>query len=240
MGQADVGGKRSLLRMLSAAVMGVRMIPRLALIVFVSLLTGCGGEVDLSSMGAQPLTITRYKNGAANEELRVLPPSGVHEGLTAWAAQHTKGWKRSYVSYAPGILVRGTNFSLNILPSGVVLNFGGKQYVRDGGAGDFGFLREDGGYVVSEQERAKWPRSVAEAVKSLIAELSEEEKTIIREMAKEDLIKFHHGWGMGIRNEFGLWRGNDELFKDTGAEDPDGASMAIIKAVWEELRMERK
>ena len=60
---------------------------------------------------------------------------------------------------------------------------------------------------------------------------------MIRDTAREDLIKFHHGWGMGIRNDFGLWRGNDELFKATGAEDPDGASMAIILAVWEELRM---
>jgi hypothetical protein len=116
------------------------MIPRLVFVVFVCVLTGCGGEVDFSSIANQPLTIQTYQNGVPSEEGRVLPPSKVHEGLVAWAAQHKEGWKRSYVSYAPGTLVAGTNFSLNILPSGVVLNFGGKQYVRDGGAGDFGFL----------------------------------------------------------------------------------------------------
>ena len=213
---------------------------RLCLSVLVLLIAGCSREVDFSSIGTQPLTITRYLKGRASEEVRVLPRSKVHDGLVAWAVEHKKGWKRSYVSYAPGILVKGTNFSLNVLPSSVVLNFGGKQYVRDGGAGEFGFLREGRGYVVSERERALWPKTVAEAVKVLIAELPEEERTMIRDTAREDLIKFHHGWGMGIRNDFGLWRGNDELFKDTGAEDPDGASMAIIRAVWEELRTQPK
>jgi hypothetical protein len=131
---------RCALQMHFAGVIYRIMIPRLTLIAILSLLMGCGGEVDFSSVTNQPLIIRVYEKGVSSEERRVLPPSKVHEGLAAWAAQHKEGWKSSYVSYAPGILVMGTNFSLNILPSAVVLNFGGKQYVRDGGAGDFGFL----------------------------------------------------------------------------------------------------
>lgn len=94
--------KSYLLQMLLSSVMAVLMIPRLAIIVLVSLLMACGGEVDLSSVGAQPLTITRYQTGGASEEVRVLPPSKVHEGLFAWGAKHKTGWKSSYVTYAPG------------------------------------------------------------------------------------------------------------------------------------------
>ena len=118
------------------------MVFRFCLLALVLLVAGCGGEVDLSSIGTQPLTITRYQRGGASEEVRVLPPSKVHEDFTAWAAQHTTDWKRSYVSYAPGILVRGTNFSLNVHQSRVILNIGGRQYERDGSAAEFGFLSQ--------------------------------------------------------------------------------------------------
>jgi hypothetical protein len=119
-----------------------RMIPRLAMLVLLSLLCSCGGEVDLSSVGTQPLTITKYQKGSPVKELRVSPPGKVYDELAAWATEHKKGWKTSYVSYAPGILVRGTNFRLNVLPSGVVLNIGGRQYERDRSVGEFGFLSQ--------------------------------------------------------------------------------------------------
>jgi len=54
-------------------------------------------------------------------------------------------------------------------------------------------------------------------------------------MAKADLIMCHHGWGTAIRNEYGLWRGNTPLLKDTGSDDPDDASMVIMEVVWEKL-----
>lgn len=95
---------------------------------------------------------------------------------------------------------------------------------------------EQRSHVVSEKERNSWPKSVKDAVSLLIAELSETDKEEIRGTPKENLIKYHHGWGMAIRNGFGLWRGNEALMKDTGAEDPDGASMVLIRAVWEALQ----
>jgi len=57
---------------------------------------------------------------------------------------------------------------------------------------------------------------------------------------EEQLIRFHHGWGTGIRNEFGLWKGNKELLADCHAEHPDDASMVIIQAVWERLQKASK
>ena len=59
----------------------------------------------------------------------------------------------------------------------------------------------------------------------LLAGMSEESKQKVRATSRDDLIQFHMGWGMGIRNAFGLWRGNDRLMKSCNVEHPDDCSM---------------
>jgi hypothetical protein len=85
-------------------------------------------------------------------------------------------------------------------------------------------------------QRSDWPRTVDEAVTRLLAELSDADKARLRAEKKDDLIKFHHGWGTSIRNCFGLWAGNKELMADCHAFHPDDASMVIIEAVWQRLQ----
>lgn len=77
-------------------------------------------------------------------------------------------------------------------------------------------------------------------------------KMTVRSTPKDELILFHHGWGTGIRNAFGLWKGNAALMRScaearggrtgagTGAAflHPDSASMVIIEAVWLRLQTE--
>ena len=46
---------------------------------------------------------------------------------------------------------------------------------------------------------------------------------------------FHMGMGTWIRNQFGLWHGNQKLFEACGGH-PDSASMVIIDAAWRCLR----
>jgi hypothetical protein len=91
-----------------------------------------------------------------------------------------------------------------------------------------------------EEEKKNWPKTVDEAVTRIVSQLSEEDKKIVRDTPKEDLIQFHHGWGTGIRNSFGLWRGNRALMEDCKAKHPDSASMVIIRAVWDRLQEEKK
>src|SRR5262245_24625680 len=57
------------------------------------------------------------------------------------------------------------------------------------------------------------PRTLDAAVTRLLAQMSDDDKKLVRETKEGDLIRFHLGWGMGIRNEFGLWGGNDELIR---------------------------
>lgn len=55
-----------------------------------------------------------------------------------------------------------------------------------------------------EMQSNNWPKTVDEAVDRIVAESSDADKERVRSMPKVDLIEFHLGWGMGIRNTFGL------------------------------------
>ena len=80
------------------------------------------------------------------------------------------------------------------------------------------------------------PSSVDEATEQIISEMSPEDQNLVRNTPKEDLIRFHHGWGTGIRNSLGLWGTNKELLQDTGKQHPDDASMIIIESIWARLQ----
>jgi hypothetical protein len=80
-----------------------------------------------------------------------------------------------------------------------------------------------------------WPATVQEAAQRVASELDAQSKERVRTTKKDDLIQYHFGWGMGIRNQFGLWRGNHKLLNSCGngeAIHPDECSMIIIEAVW--------
>jgi hypothetical protein len=51
-----------------------------------------------------------------------------------------------------------------------------------------------------------------------------------------DLPSLHFGLGAWVRNELGLWQGNQALLEATGKSDPDDAALAIIEALWRRLR----
>jgi hypothetical protein len=83
----------------------------------------------------------------------------------------------------------------------------------------------------------KWPTTVQDTVKDILSRMSEKDKELVRSTKSGDLIMFHHGWGTGIRNYYGLWRGNQKLIVSACGMpcQPDDASMIIIRAVWQEL-----
>jgi len=88
------------------------------------------------------------------------------------------------------------------------------------------------------QQSSHWPTTVDEAVNILVANLDEKGKITITQTIEENLVMYNTFWGGGIRNDFGLWRGNKELLASCGSTDihPDSASMVIIKSVWKKLR----
>jgi hypothetical protein len=58
-------------------------------------------------------------------------------------------------------------------------------------------------------DSSTWPVTVDEAVHDLVSTLSTVDKLKIQRTAKENLISLHFSLGLKIRNEYGLWRGND-------------------------------
>jgi hypothetical protein len=84
----------------------------------------------------------------------------------------------------------------------------------------------------------QWPTTVEDTVRDLLSRMRAADKARVKITKKEDLIIFHHGWGTGIRNYYGLWRGNERLILSACGQPchPDDASMKIIEAVWQELQ----
>ena len=89
-------------------------------------------------------------------------------------------------------------------------------------------------------KQKEWPETLDEAAGVVIATLSDEDKTYIAGMAEGDLIGLHFSLGMWIRNNLGLWQGNQELMQSirqrTPAIHPDDVSMVIIEEAWKRLR----
>ena len=89
----------------------------------------------------------------------------------------------------------------------------------------------------AEPVSADWATTVEEAVRDILANMSAEEKTKIREAKRENLGQLHLTWGVAIRNRYGLWGGNRKLMLSACGRPchPDDASMKITEAVWDEL-----
>lgn len=91
-------------------------------------------------------------------------------------------------------------------------------------------------------KKEDWPKTYEEAVYNIINKLNDDTKAEILETKYEKLIGFNRLWGMGIRNNFGLWRGNHELMqscmklRDIDSYDPDIVSLIIIEEVWKKLK----
>lgn len=105
------------------------------------------------------------------------------------------------------------------------------------------FLPEDREWIeiraASAKESLTWPRTLEAAVKQIVEGSDPDDMAKVAATKREDLIQYHMGWGMGIRNGLGLWRGNQALLISAcGGEPchPDDASMKIIEAVWEHLQ----
>mgnify|MGYP006294861103 CR=1 FL=1 len=83
------------------------------------------------------------------------------------------------------------------------------------------------------------PRSVAEAVDTLMGKLTFQERTRIANMGRTRLAALNHSLGMYIKNEFRMWKGNDPLMDDcrllSDFEEEEPAAV-IIRELWKRLQ----
>lgn len=85
-----------------------------------------------------------------------------------------------------------------------------------------------------------WPKSVDEAVEKIVVSLTPESQATLLQTSRKELGKFNLSWGMGIRNGYGLWRGNSALLESCGDREmePDQCSMIIMMRVWDILHQD--
>jgi hypothetical protein len=118
------------------------MKPILPLCLIGLLLVGCRTDKDFAPYLNQPLKVSVYTSGIIARERSISPSSKEHELLISWLTNHKEGWCSSWVTYAPSILISGTNFTMNIHSNRVIINAGGKQCTRETTPSDFEFLRK--------------------------------------------------------------------------------------------------
>jgi hypothetical protein len=98
----------------------------------------------------------------------------------------------------------------------------------------------------TKRKPSKAPKTVDQTVERLISELPLKDKTIIANMAEDDLTTLQFTLGTYIGREFGIWSGNRELIKSceliSGDEHlpTDFAPSVIIKELWSRLRETHK
>jgi len=84
----------------------------------------------------------------------------------------------------------------------------------------------------------QYPKTVAEAVEILHANMSLNEECMLAYMDEVDLYDLHLSLGHDIRDDFGLWAGNEALMEscrvmaDKQDLHIDDASMVIVRALW--------
>ncbi len=95
--------------------------------------------------------------------------------------------------------------------------------------------------------RSPWPQTINDAAERIIAIMNDKEKTKVRAVPEGKLQKLRFILGMPIRNELGLFEGNDALLKACAISkygdfealfffnDVDSAYDVIVEAIWRKL-----
>ena len=86
------------------------------------------------------------------------------------------------------------------------------------------------------------PQNVDQAVDCILKDLSLNAEILLSGMSEEGLTDLHFSLAHYIRNEFGLWTGNEALMESCRSISGnrnlhvDDASMVIVKVLWERLK----
>lgn len=84
---------------------------------------------------------------------------------------------------------------------------------------------------------ASLPGTVDEAIDRLLSELPADDVDWMRRNPKDSVTsQLYMGYGTGVRNQFGLWGGNEALLKSCGTDDPEGCSLVILEGMWDRVQ----
>lgn len=80
--------------------------------------------------------------------------------------------------------------------------------------------------------------SVEEIATDVLEKMDDKTKEYVKNTPRKDLIQFHFGTGMAIRNQYGLWHPKNPFVipGDLGDGHPDGLSMLVINSIHKQLQ----
>jgi hypothetical protein len=122
-----------------------RILPFLMLL----LMAGCTLDKKMVEAAcALPMTAYVYEQGRPRDMLKISPTNELHAQIATWLKSNREGWHTSYNSYAPRVLIRNDNMSINCFSNAVILNIGGSnggsqsQYVKNLDTSKLVFLKD--------------------------------------------------------------------------------------------------
>ena len=94
------------------------------------------------------------------------------------------------------------------------------------------------GSLLAQTQERQVPKTVDEAATRLVRESVDARALdwILRNPRETVVTDLYSDFGRGLRNEFGLWKGNRDLLASCGTDDPEGCSVAILRALWQKVR----
>ena len=69
--------------------------------------------------------------------------------------------------------------------------------------------------------------------------MSDANKGTVKNTSEENLVMLHLSLAKNVREQFGLWDDYTALLKSCGTSNPDDASMAIVRSIWNHLQKEQ-
>ncbi len=84
-------------------------------------LTGCQ-NIDTSKI-VPPYSVSLYSKGSELTKISVPADSKLEQKITSFLQNNQTGWKPSFVTYAPSLMIYGEKFSLLLDDNGPVLNY---------------------------------------------------------------------------------------------------------------------
>ena len=100
----------------------------------IALLAGCNDELSWSLPNESLVLMGQGRS------CTIAPDSPQYKNLSTWVSRNRSEWSSSPASYAPGTVVRGSNFTINFLDSVVVVNHPGGQFTHKVSPIEFAFL----------------------------------------------------------------------------------------------------
>jgi hypothetical protein len=100
-----------------------------------------------------------------------------------------------------------------------------------------GFVLMTRGDFARLENSANTPGNLEESLAELDRILPPSRKLMIRMSNNSDMVGYHRGLGMTLRNQWGLWQGSklSKFFNDRGIHHPDDMSGIILKSYWQHL-----